>query len=727
MSASPPPEGLVPLSFEGDDGRSFDLNVVALGSFDIPLGRGRWRVSSRHPAVFVDERFDLDSEDSTVLAVELELKAQPAALVRATLRPTGGDEGRGDGPEAVLHVTALGQGERHEWGVTCATEPRLRLACKVPRGLWDLRLQVDDFAPIYRWSIEVAEDVDLGQVALRPGASLAGWVFAPGAGVDLSHTEIDVEAVTPSENLAIRQRRIRRSVRATEAGFFQLTGLPPGLFSLEARHPDFAPTRLASIELRASEESRLDPLELQAPAELQLVLDPPTDPFRKEWRVSISESTDRESEKVTGTADREGLWTGTQLTPGEVRLEVFDSRDHRWISEELEVFSGQNVHRPEVHFERLEGLVLMDEEPLAGARVTLREHLGNMRLGARTDEEGRFFVFLKKGLLWDVEVRFRRPSVRAHVPSVEVPPRDPADRWPKKTFEVPKTRVFGEVYYPDGTEVESPTVIEIASVDGERRRFSELGRRDGFEFEGLAAGRYRISASFDVSSTPKRGESKPVEFVLEDGVEVGPLHLELEPVRVLEGQVLSAGGSPVLGAQVLAELGASLGEWRSLSLPSALSDGDGVFRLELPGSSDDVLLTVLAPGFVYHQEQHLLSGPKTSIVVSLNDVGGSVHVADGDAQDPSLRRQRLFLLHGHPMRNGPLILWSKMHPAPARRGDSWHLPSMPTGAYRACLRTPEAEAFLASLNPLPAAWIADFCGDAAYLTPGGSVELSPPE
>ncbi|MEO1367300.1 MAG: hypothetical protein AAFX50_08985, partial [Acidobacteriota bacterium] len=398
----------------------------------------------------------------------------------------------------------------------------------------------------------------------------------------------------------------------------------------------------------------------------------------------------------------------------------------------IEVFPGLNTLRPETAFERFEGQVLMDDEPLAGAAVSLRQHLGNMKLDKRTDADGRFYVFLKKDLTWDLDIRrdLPGPPVRASFKNFEVPPRDPAERWPTKTFEIPDTRVSGDVFYPDGSSVEEPTAVDINSVGADPSFFlSDLIPAAGFEMRGLAPGRYRIGARFDESATAKRGESAPVEFTLEDGREVGPLRLEIELARRLEGQVLAESGEPLAAARVLVELRAPVGQWRSLSLPVKASDASGVFEMSLPASADEILLTVLAPGRVYHQEWFFLRDDVTPVVVTLATGGGTLTLMNGgaDAGEP-VDHRGVFLLpesQGAPMKGAMLGVWRRAHPA-VYGGHPWVLPTMPPGPYRACRRDAESAAYLGSLQPLPASWIADRCGAVAYLPPGGAATLEVP-
>ncbi|MEM7518240.1 MAG: carboxypeptidase-like regulatory domain-containing protein, partial [Planctomycetota bacterium] len=397
----------------------------------------------------------------------------------------------------------------------------------------------------------------------------------PEDGVDLAQTRVILDETLATDGVEgigasrIELRRPRADV--DESGFFQLTGLRPGLFTVEATHPSYALTRLEGVSLQAGEETALDPLELQEPALLVVQLDRATDPFHGPWRVTLHDR-DREALK-SGEVDENGEQRHEALTPGTYSVVVLDSRGSRWSSDEIEVFPGLNTFKPETAFERFEGEVLLDGEPLVGAAVSVRQHLGNMKLERRTDEDGKFYAFLKRDLTWDIEIRrgLPRPPVVASFKKVEVPPRHPAERWPTKIFEIPDTLLTGDVFYPDGSPVEDPTVLHLKSVGLDPSlSFSELLPRGGFEKRGLAPGRYRINASFDESSTPKRGESAPVEFTLEDGSEVGPLRLQLEPQRRLEGQVLSASGEPLAGVRVIAEMRAPPGEWRSLYLPSAL-------------------------------------------------------------------------------------------------------------------------------------------------------------
>ncbi|MEO1366411.1 MAG: hypothetical protein AAFX50_04495, partial [Acidobacteriota bacterium] len=181
----------VPVELHRLDGEAEPVRLVA----DIPgvavaeVPAGLWRIRALSPEVFVETLLEIDAPDPGEKApLRFELTARQASRLTASLRLPAGS--RGDKSELPSAAQLLFDGRSASVDVkgdaACTVSELLELECKAPRGLLDLQLQVADFAPIYRWDLAAEREAPLGKLVLRPGASISGWIVAPGDGVDLA-------------------------------------------------------------------------------------------------------------------------------------------------------------------------------------------------------------------------------------------------------------------------------------------------------------------------------------------------------------------------------------------------------------------------------------------------------------------------------------------------------------------------------------------------------------
>ncbi|HXU34734.1 MAG TPA: hypothetical protein VN851_29495, partial [Thermoanaerobaculia bacterium] len=63
--------------------------------------------------------------------------------------------------------------------LSCPVDPRGRFRCELPAATYDLSFSLSPYAPVYRWQAKVPSggNLNLGSLALRQGASVAGWVM----------------------------------------------------------------------------------------------------------------------------------------------------------------------------------------------------------------------------------------------------------------------------------------------------------------------------------------------------------------------------------------------------------------------------------------------------------------------------------------------------------------------------------------------------------------------
>jgi hypothetical protein len=101
---------------------------------------------------------------------------------------------------------------------------------RVPAAEFDLTILTRGFAPEYRWAVLVPPggNLDLGPLALRQGASIAGWVqISPGSALD-PNCIVRLSPAEVTDNSPVLTAKVQGQ------GFFQLTGVAPGTYVLEA-------------------------------------------------------------------------------------------------------------------------------------------------------------------------------------------------------------------------------------------------------------------------------------------------------------------------------------------------------------------------------------------------------------------------------------------------------------------------------------------------------------
>jgi hypothetical protein len=101
---------------------------------------------------------------------------------------------------------------------------------RVPATEFDLTILTRGFAPEYRWAVLVPPggNLDLGPLALRQGASVAGWVqISPGSALD-PNCIVRLSPAEVTDNSPVLTAKVQGQ------GFFQLTGVAPGTYVLEA-------------------------------------------------------------------------------------------------------------------------------------------------------------------------------------------------------------------------------------------------------------------------------------------------------------------------------------------------------------------------------------------------------------------------------------------------------------------------------------------------------------
>jgi hypothetical protein len=599
-----------------------------------------------------------------------------------------------------------------------------RFVCSLPAGRVDLALRIDSFVTHYRWGVEVApgKQVDLGTLALERGSAVSGWVVTRGASPGGPPATVELtalgrsEAASPIDAARLSSRKL--GTRVDDRGFFHLTGVPAGAYSLAVTKEGFAPAISPAVQVFPDRETRLvQPIELELPVTASLWITPTLAPNGEPWRVEIGKTRSGSNYLDFVTEGTEpapgGNWQKKGLAPGTYKLRVLDSTGTAfWADDVAWSASSSEVWVPLEVFE-FAGEVWFGKEPIPGAVVFFGGKNGTSRLRFETDEEGRFQGSLPKGRgLWPVDIEVEEPALLYRLAGIDL---EPTHGGVAEVFlRVPKTEIAGQVVNSEGQPA-SGAFVEIHPNEGPPTQL-RANDRGFFSLRGLVPGKLEAEAR-------RRSEvSERAVFELVEDREMTPLRLTLRATQTLRGSV-RAGNRPVAGARIAAspllptERFAGVG-----TLAVATSGLDGSFRLELPKDVSSLQLRVGAPGFTYAQFR-FSALPTDPVTLPLAQDGGTLRLtADGPLRARAWLETAPWLLfpeRGLRVALPELRRWSEAHGLPPELS-SLTVPNLPAGKLTACwFATVKEETAAFASGTLPPARCTE-----GWLSPGGELELA---
>lgn len=688
-----------------DQTRELEIPFEAPGEQEIDLPPGLW------DARFEAKGFWSETVNATNAATgtPLRIRVFPAASLRGRVVLPKGDKPLPAVTVRLQPPFGPGQEKELELAFSCPIQDG-NLACDSPSGLFDARLRTEaGFAPVYFWnlSIPAGKKGDLGEIALRRGASVSGWVqTADGSPLSKECRLKLAPASAPPETLSLEDRLAKTALTAepNERGFFQIAGVPPGRYQITALQPGFAPASVDGIDVRPDLESQvIERLILDRPAVLEIALDPPMEPYGNLWRIELyrrSDPSDPPAESHIGNATPEGVWKSPGITPGTYELRVVGDLKSVWHRESVEVRKGQPPVEVRLPVLRLKGTVLLGDEPLSATLWLGGEKGKKIRFDA--DEDGRFTGVLPAAGLWAAAVEAE--GVRSVLEPMEIrPPQGKSVA--EVEIVVPNTSLAGQVVDDSGKPVPGAGITVVGM--GKKRYQTQLTTDDEgrFSARGLRPGPISIYA--------EQGELQ-TEFVQaavpEEGT--GPdLRLVLKRFRKLQGRVVSSNGG-VPGALVHA--------WTAFSGQTAVNAAqsvtgpDGRFEVSLPDSSSLVSFAVLPPGYGMRLLT-VLAQPGQSLEIPVDPQGGTLVIETVENGPPPL------LVH-----NGTFLLipmlktWSRLQGGPTSDPNRLLVPNVAAGSYSLCVGAAAVSRLREGGEP-PAASCA-----SGVLNPNGELVLKAP-
>lgn len=683
----------------------------------------RWRLSAESNAFWSAAGWPVDPAKETLVR----LPAFPRAVLAGRLRVPRGERP----PTEVVARLSPARGaagdevESRDGGsrrcsleqavVTCPVDDG-RFACTVPSGEWNVRLKAERWAGRHLWRVRLDPQGtwDAGDLELRHGSTLLGEVTTIDGPADPRITRIRLEPVSSREPGRGVDPSIRRELAATERlnaqGYFVFEDLVPGAYTVAAHQPGYAPSVPLHVEVVENRETALrDPIVLRPPLRLSARIIPAVDPHGGRWRLELARwmpSGEQLEVAASGDADEEGTWEVEGLPPGTYRLEVVDrSGDPLAVEEPILLEEGDGLELAiAVDLVEVNTRVLLGDEALPHAEVWFGGRFGRTRVHAVTDEEGEVVAFLPRTGEWRVDVRSEVPRVVDDGRSVEVP-----EDGGELEIRLPDTRLRGRVLAEGTGQPVVGSAVRLVRADVRTGASGVLTDAEGrFDLAGLDTGSYLVQAEKDSA------RSEMVTVDLREEVVPPELTLTLRRRITLEGHVIAQHGG-VPGARVeVVPLSAS-GELVEISVPSAVTDASGRFATDLPAQTQEVLVTVLAPGFALTLARGGVEGMRIAVAPS----AGRLRLARTNGDDGATGAAiELVMIDGQPVDVPTLLSWAAMHGD--GEGGDLVVPALPAGAYRYCLVRFEEALLVFAGRAVPTR-----CTEG-ILTPGDELRLNAP-
>lgn len=690
--------------------RSLDARPVPI-SVELPPAPA-WTIHLKSPGLWAPDHTLISDPSTPTHSVRLQIWR--AARITGTLRSRSTESSVADALDAHLTLPegSLPDGAGLRSSISCPIEDN-HFQCIVPAAHFDLRLSLEGRVPRYIWGLEpnATKPHHLGQLEFPRGASLVGRVEATVGALEPEKTAVKLtprQAPGGDPRTAERLRQTAETAPVDTGGFFQLGGLRTGAYTLEARHPGYAPSRVA-VEIYEDIETRLpDPIQLRLPLDLQLRVEPSLDWQQRPWHVEIRRlaagSASYENKAVyEGVALADGTLEVPGQPPGRYALSIRDTAGNVFWSERDRVIETQSDAQVEVEVEMIaiEGRLLLKDEPVE-ARLWFGGRSDVLRSVFTSNADGEFLGVLPRAGTWRVEVAAREPRLHTFL-RVRVPEKGSDPR--QVRIEIPDTLLSGSVINATGEPVGRAMVSVEASGDSIDTISDERGR---FEVRGMPEGRLRLMAMADRAG--ERQSSRPHEAYAYESRPAGPVVLQLEEREPITGRVLSTRG-PVPGALVSVLPPAAVGGFGD----SARTDLEGRFRVRLPKTLQRLHVTVLPPGHALKTFEIDLSYGR-AIVLQVPSLGGDLRIEPPMDQESFLAQHRGLRIEaeGIPLSTSALYRWATSHGG--RFG--WaeiSVPQLAAGHYRVCLYDP-VQSGSGSLA-------GERCDDG-YLAEGGELSLA---
>ncbi|HEV7668593.1 MAG TPA: carboxypeptidase-like regulatory domain-containing protein [Thermoanaerobaculia bacterium] len=566
--------------------------------------------------------------------------------------------------------------------IECPIDSEGRFRCDVPAATYDLSIFAETFIPHYSWDVSVVGggETDLKTFTLRRGASLAGWVeTAEGDVVDPERCRVVLSPTVTSgagdlgalEKLSL----MGREARVNERGFFQVVGLAPGSYTVGVEQEDALAEPRGPIQVAAGGETYLpEPFLLEAPLDLELVVEPAKDWLGRPWAIHVERALGRGDFRTEtmfdGKTSKEGVARVKKQKRGRFTVWVSDSTGQKMLTEhDLEIIHPVDArHTFQIRWVEIKGEVRLGKAPLRAALWFGGQH-GVTSIRFDSDEEGKFSGVLPREGHWPIELTAEKPRISLELHRTVEARKGRAEI----EIEVPSTRLFGRVVDTEGHPAAQATVSVLEGDGANQWLVTEAEGR--FEFRGVAPGNLTVGAQ------SRRGDLISADQALalpEDG-EVGPIELALRPTARFSGVVRSSRGAE--GGAAVTFIGSRPARYGN---DRTLTAVDGGFEAKLPAAIESAVAVVGVLGSALTAFE-LRPGEKADLFVP--DAGGAVEIELGSLRQRFLEQEAWLMLfqNGMELPANSLADWARSHGEPAFGLTPSRFSELAPGEYSACV------------------------------------------
>lgn len=656
------------------------VGEAARGEAILDLAPGTWIIGATAPGYWAaPEEVDVASQS------QVTLRLWPTAAISGRLttpEPRGGIEaaffpiaevgsGRSD-PE----ISALGAPPASTVPCTVAQN---RFTCEVPAWKLDVQLRANGVGSHFIWDLHLmaGKPTDVGQVALRKGAFVAGWVRDV-AGLPAGGAV--VELLAPDGAKLHTDANLRLSAIADARGFFQVGPVKVGSY-LAAFRRDGAEILETPLQVTAAGQTYvIEPFVVGTVCRLQVALSPPLDPWGEPWSIDLLGYTGERPRLLERSvrASRTGQWAHKLVTPARYVLGIFGQSRSQWHTQRIELADG-HCERLEVEIPTVSARgILRPPGKWQEASLTLVNSLLKVRIPFAVDGSGNFSGFLPAAAVdqregWSATLDTSEPRSRQTIQEVELEP-DPVAGGLRVSVAVSSLSVSGVVLDRTGGRwMDDCTVSLQSSERNEPPTQARMAPSDGgrFELSGFPPGRYTIWAEAGESSSRRQ----TVE--MEKDSTPTTVELVLEPGQTVRGRVRSAGGTGIPGAVIVAFPPENFMEF----VAPIHSGADGSFELRVPPGARRLAVRAQARGFAYELTSLSLQESQP-LTLALEPTGGTLIMESTDPLDDDLMTH--VLREGSFEETRGLREWAAQNGTTNTDPHRLVIPQMAAGGYLVC-------------------------------------------
>lgn len=572
------------------------------------------------------------------------------------------------------------------WERRCSTDPDGRFECQLPVGDVDLKLRAATYLSYFRWGLEIGPDgFDWESVRLVPGASVVVSVVNR-EGDPLPKATIDVSRPATVTQEGYSSPRSRHTI-TNDRGVAVFESLDPGVWIVRASQEGMAQSVSPPIRvLSRTEVSLRDPLVLDEPTILSVVVSPAATPWNEPWLVGIQDAGQSASgsELVQAKPTDPGGWVQWGSVPRRrVVLSVTDGYGGIWNTKEFDLTTEAQPIQVRLDVIPVGGRI-KEPAPVSGTLVwRTRPGDGSVRqVTAAIEPDGAYSVALPRDGEWLVAIRGADGGLSETVAvKIERPDKDQSRIL---DLRFPTTQVSGRVIDHKGRPVARAQVsvapITAAELEKTVAVATTLTDQDG-EFAIRAhPGEVLLTAM------GPDGGSATMNIVFGPGVQK-TAELRLSEPGVLRGRIFQE-GQPTPGVTIIT-LPISAGPAR---LEPQQSDASGRFEARLSSPAPVTLVAIPPRGGAVIQ---VASPGGDEVLVNLPAVSGRVEVRWDVA--PGVRP---FLRLGAAVVGLDfLVMFSPAHGGLSESGRIV-VPNLACGRYELCLPPAQGESAAPACRPI---------------------------